>query len=47
LTLSFAPPTAGDFTAVVWYRPRRIGFIDFSAALDAGPPLRRTILIYP
>lgn len=47
LVLTFDPPPGGDFTAVLWYRPRRAGLVEFSAALDAEPLLRRNIVIYP
>jgi hypothetical protein len=47
LVLVFDPPKAGGLTVVIWCRPRRIGFTEFSVAIGAEPPLRRSILIYP
>jgi hypothetical protein len=47
LLLTFAPPPSGDFTVVLWCRPRHIGFSELRAALGSEPPLTATILVYP
>jgi hypothetical protein len=47
LTLTFARPAQGDFTAVLWARPRRFGLVDLNMSLAAQPAIDRTILIYP
>jgi hypothetical protein len=47
LRIAFARPPRGDFTAVMWCRPRRFGWVELSVAVGTQEPIRRTILVYP
>jgi hypothetical protein len=47
LTLTFAPPPSGEFTAVMWCRPRHIGLSRQTVALGAGPPIETAVFVYP
>ena len=48
LRLTFAPPAnGGEFTMVMWCRPRHFGLVDLTAGLGALDSIRRVILIYP
>ena len=48
LRLTFAPPSnGGEFTMVMWCRPRHFGLVDLTVGLGAQASIRRVILIYP
>jgi hypothetical protein len=47
LEFFFHPPTADEFTAVIWTRPREFGVIPVEAEGGSGGALKFSILVYP
>jgi hypothetical protein len=47
LEFFFHPPSADEFTAVIWTRPREFGSVAVKADGDRGDPLNFSIFVYP